>query len=779
MTKPEFNLTSEAQTVEVEVKYNVDFSVIIPEECKEWVRQIATKGLEKKIYTFSISKNDTYDNRECSITFKEKKGALSASVTIKQAQTDYLEVGQKEYTVDVGGEIIEIEVKSNVAYNVAIANNALSWLSIVDTKSLSTDKVLVSVAAGDDNTDRKGDIVISYGDMKHTVSVHQYSFAANTIIQFADARIKEKLVAAFDTNKDGELSIKEAQQVKSIDGVFGKIKTYKSFDEFQYFTGVKEISAETFSGWTLLTSIKIPEGIESLPSLAFDNCVSLTTVGIPKSLKYFYGNYCVFVGCTSLKNLEIADLTSWCETDFKGWLFSGDTKIEHLFLNGKEIVDLVIPDNTTRISGAAFENLLNLRTVVIPDSVKGIENAAFANCTGLKSITIGKGVKKICYDTFLNCTSLTKVEISDLSAWCEINYDATTFINHDSVPGGSPLYYARHLYLNGKEVKGALTIPSGCTKTGVFYGCDITSVTIPNTVTSISPYAFQGCRALTSVEIPNSVTSIENYAFQGCTGLASVEIPNSVTGIWKYAFQGCTGLTSVEIPSSVTSIGTYAFQGCKNLKKVVIPSSTKNVEKYSFYDIAPSVTLISGVTSDRNGNPTNIIDNRFNGSINLIIPDSVTEIGYYRWCDVLVSVVIPESVSSIGSRAFSNCKNLTSVTIPESVMSIGFEAFASCNSLTSVIIPESVRVIEESAFHATSLQAIEIPKNVKKIGKMAFRNCPLKKIIVHPTTPPEAEDREFFDGSTCKIQVPSASVESYRTTRWWDTYADRIVAIGN
>ena len=111
-----------------------------------------------------------------------------------------------------------------------------------------------------------------------------------------------------------------------------------------------------------------------------------------------------------------------------------------------------------------------------------------------------------------------------------------------------------------------------------YAGCSkLTSITIPNSVTSIGSEAFQSCSGLTSIEIPNSVTSIGDWAFNGCSGLTSIEIPNSVTSIGSGAFCGCSGLTSIEIPNSVTSILHHAFYGCSGLTSVTIPNSVKSI----------------------------------------------------------------------------------------------------------------------------------------------------------------------------------------------------------
>ena len=197
----------------------------------------------------------------------------------------------------------------------------------------------------------------------------------------------------------------------------------------------------------------------------------------------------------------------------------------------------------------------------------------------------------------------------------------------------------------------------------------------------------------TSVTIPeyhngHRVERIGAKAFERYTALTSITIPNSVTSIEKSAFSGCSGLTSVTIGNSVTSIGSDAFYDCTGLKEVHISD----------------ISAWCGISFEYlYANPLYYAENLYlNGNLvtELTIPDGVNGIGDYLFggCTCLTSIVIPDSVTSIGMAAFDSCTGLTSVTIPDSVTSIGWAAFDGCTGLTSITIPDSVTSITWAAF---------------------------------------------------------------------------------
>ena len=323
-------------------------------------------------------------------------------------------------------------------------------------------------------------------------------------------------------------------------------------------------------------------------------------------------------------------------------------------------------------------------SIVVPDYVTSISQGAFSGCTSLAEITL----------PFVGATK---------------NGTSKTYFGY-IFGGNSYSYNDDYVPTSLKKV----TITGGSIGSNAFYNCDsLTSVVIPNSVTSIGNYAFYGCSSLTSVVIGDSVTSIGSYAFSNCSSLTSIEIGNSVTSIGSNAFEYCSSLTSIKIPDSVTSIGNNAFGYCSSLTSITVSA---NNTKYKSID----GNLYS------KGGKTLIQYAIGKTATSFTIPNSVTAIGYEAFynCDSLTSVEIGDSVTSIGSYAFSSCYSLTSVEIGDSVESIGNAAFAHCDRLTSVVIPDSVTSIGAHAFlSCDSLMSVEIGDSVESIGDWAFSGC--------------------------------------------------------
>ena len=227
--------------------------------------------------------------------------------------------------------------------------------------------------------------------------------------------------------------------------------------------------------------------------------------------------------------------------------------------------------------------------------------------------------------------------------------------------------------------------------------------------TIITESMFDGFPYLQSVSIPDSVITIEESAFSSCEDLNSLHIGNSVTNIGDYAFYGCGRLTSIKVKSENSK-----YDSRNNCNAIIETSTNKLIVGCNNTVIPNTVTSIGyGAFSE------------CTGLTSVTIPEGVTSIGAaaFYLCTGLTSVTIPSGVTSISNRAFSDCSSLTSVTIPEGVTSIGQNAFYHCSSLTSVTIPSSVESIGSYAFGYSGLTSITIPSSVTSISSQAFNSC--------------------------------------------------------
>ena len=292
----------------------------------------------------------------------------------------------------------------------------------------------------------------------------------------------------------------------------------------------------------------------------------------------------------------------------------------------------------------------------------------------------------------------------------------------------------------------------------------VTSIIIPDSVTSIGDYAFVGCFSLYSITIPNSVTNIGAYAFANPSvgigetmQLSSIVIPDSVTNIGQKAFFRCTKLTNLTIGNGVTSIEAGAFNGCSSLTSMTLPDSLKNI----------------GYSDDSGGSPDLGVFAYCSNLTSINIGNSVTIIGKnsFLGCSSLTSITIPPSVTVIGNSVFNGCSSLTSITIPNSVTIIGGNVFGNCTSLTSINIGNGVTGIPSYMFYGClSLSSVTIPSAVTSIGVEAFTDCTGLERIVFLGNAPTYSETSFRNSSPTVYYVAG-------TTGWGVYYAGLNTAV--
>ena len=373
-----------------------------------------------------------------------------------------------------------------------------------------------------------------------------------------------------------------------------------------------------------------------------------------------------------------------------------------------------------------------------------------------------------------------------------------------------------------------ITLPDTLTQISnyaFYYAHSIISIDIPDSVTRIGDYAFQNTyNRDMSVKFSTGLTEIGTSAFEE-SGISGVTLYDGITQIASRTFYDCYDLRQVTLPSTIIMIGTSAFTNCERLESFTIQAAkppsiaapalanTNNCPIYVMSDVVDLYKSASGWSTYASRIRGYNVHKKFKGIYNsssapinivlcnddttlssgetkpttymtsAVIGDCVTTIGPQAFyvCYNLSSITMSNSVTSIGNKAFSSCRSLTSIDIPSGVTSIGEYAFYNCSGLTSMNIPSGVTSIGNSTFqNCSGLTSMNIPSGVTSIGDTAFKSCTaLENLTIHATTPPTLGYNALYgtDANKLKIYVPSGSVNTYKATTGWKTYASVIQAI--
>lgn len=385
---------------------------------------------------------------------------------------------------------------------------------------------------------------------KDAVEIKEY--APSPAIQFANATVKNICVENWDYDGDGELSEEEAQEIKEIGTQFQNNTEITSFNELQYFTNLKHIAASAFSGCTNLASIKVPaslttigynaflntawlndqpdgllyignvlyiykgtmpqntkivvkDGTLSISNQAFYNKSGLVEIELPNSLISIGSDENgleedgkVFYGCSGLTTIKIP---------------AGIKNIVRYAFYGTGLKTVELPEGLESIGNSSFRSCTSLESFVIPDKVRTIGKNCFRSCAKLESVTMPSCLMSVATDAFRDCNNLNRVDISNLSGWCNVDFTNAR---------ANPLYFAHHLYVDEKELVDFETTSYSLFPYYDDYSEDWRLAN--NDWETIKPYVFYGCQGLKTVSITKKIKSIGSYAFLGCSSLYAVKV---------------------------------------------------------------------------------------------------------------------------------------------------------------------------------------------------------------------------------------------------------------
>ena len=336
-------------------------------------------------------------------------------------------------------------------------------------------------------------------------------------IVFKDPIVKYACIEKFDTDKDGEISYKEAAAVTDISGLFADFNAVTSFDELKYFTGISNMS-QAFKNLVDLKSVTIPAGVTAIEGSAFSGCTSLDSLTFDGHNVLSVGNS-AFYGCVKLKDIDLPnEVERICSS-----AFSGCTALDGIRL----------PDFLNRLDSYAFQNCTSLSAIEIPSGVKLLDSSCFSGCRALRDVDLPSGMESIGSAAFENCIAIESILLPPTLKTINAN---------------------------------------------AFANCSgLKSIVVPDSVTSLGYGVFSGCKALESAILPSELPTISYGLFMDCSSLYNFRLPDFVTTIDANAFSGCcftdkaTLVSKIVIPESVTAINSNAFANANN---ILIPSSS-------------------------------------------------------------------------------------------------------------------------------------------------------------------------------------------------------------
>ena len=385
---------------------------------------------------------------------------------------------------------------------------------------------------------------------------------------------------------------------------------------------------------------------------------------------------------------------------------------QHAPWNYFNVKTAVIEEGVTSIGDRAFSDCYNMKSIEIPDSVTSIGDYAFYRCYYLKTVSLPDQLCSVGDNPFVYCKFLTGFELSP---------DHPCFAFQDGML----------LSLQDHRLICRLSADPG------------TVCVIPEGTQIIGDYAFCECEALRVVFIPDGVTRIGNYAFSSCDVLACPDFPQSLVTVGDYAFSGCMNFLSAEFKEGLTSIGEGAFDYCWSLSSIELPDTLIHLGDHPFHDCRCLAEFNMSEDHPLLGVRDGILFSKPDMKMIFYLPGNPAE-----------TYSVPQGISIIGEKAFSNGYEIRTIILPDSVRSIEEDAFPICWNTEEIVFSEGLEVIGSRAFDDMGkLKEAILPEGLKEIGDRAFHSCSALEKVVIPASVENIGEDIFANTDTLNLAV--------------------------
>jgi hypothetical protein len=502
-------------------------------------------------------------------------------------------------------------------------------------------------------------------------------------------------------------------------------------EEVQYGSTTYKVTGIDYLGNKDIKEISLPGTIKKIADRTFMNCNNLQTVKLGEGISYVSEE--MFYNCTALQNISL-------------------------------------PNSLQYISTTAFRGCTSLKSIQLPESLDSLGDYVFLDCESLSNIVLPKSLHAIGHSCFSGCNELSTIKVSPANPYFStdgkaiFNKDKTvlyTTIPLTSYNIPSTVRELESYAFSAQTDMTSITMPEGLTSIGrsAFSSCyKLEQLVIPSTVRSIDAGAFHGCSALNKINIPQGIKSLADGVLSN-SGIKTLDIPSSVNYIGERAFSKCKSLLSINLPDGLTLLNYGLFEECEQLSDIQIPSTVTTIKEDAFNGCKAlkTITLPASLSTLEN--------EPYSGS------------GIFSGCSALKSILVEAGnkyFESDGTALYNKTKDtlicfprgVTDVVVPQSVKTIGRKAFFGCDSLQNIMFDDGVSdlVIEERAFEkCKNINKFVITSAIKEVKYDAFKDAHINQLII-TTTRPESFYRTYFL-SGCTIETIYAPASDLSTIK--------------